>query len=317
MRTGDVVDLANERRLSAVLDFAPDSAELLVLNGGSRAEELTISTVVSAPVRRERRAVYCVDAGTSMQLLFPLLVDENPADVTVRISGSFDDIVLCPPPRRSVVRLPALRGGLAATAAAVLLFVAGGRLDPSSVIAIADPEPAASAPTLVTPQHAGLRVQQLPSVIARASIVHTPAFTSARTTVAFARVPSVSARQAVPARRIPLKRKVFVQPIVASTRSDRRSVAEPKMSNLAVPTTARNGDLVRVAYRAIADRVRIVASIGPTVVAKKTVSSKTGVVAFRPPASNRDGRVMTIRAYAMNGNRTSSLQAMVVLVGPG
>ncbi|GAC1418924.1 MAG: hypothetical protein NVSMB64_28430 [Candidatus Velthaea sp.] len=301
MRTGDVVDLPNERRLSAVLDFAPDCAELLVLNGGSRAEELTISTLVSAPDRRERRAIYCIDAGTSMQLIFPLLVDEHPADVTVRISGGFEDIVLAPPPR-NVVRLPALRGGLAAAAAAVFLFIAGGKLDTSSVIASADPEPAAAAPPLVTPPPSRLRAVQLPNVVARASIVHLPVFTAARATAV--------------AHRLPIKRAMLVQR-VATVRSPRRSVAEPKMSNLAVPTTAKNGDLVRIAYRAIADKVRIVASIGPTIVAKKTVSSKTGVVAFRPPASDRDGRVMTIRAYAMNGNLTSTLQAMVVLVGPG
>jgi len=168
--------------------------------------------------------------------------------------------------------------------------------------------PAIAAPPLIVPPHAGSKaVAQLPRVIAqppliaRASIVHAPAFTAARATAT---------------RRLPLKRSLLTQPVVVA-RSNRRSVAEPKMSNLAAPTMAKNGDLVRVAYRAIADKVRLVASIGPTVVAKKTVSSKTGVFAIRPPASDRDGRVMTIRAYAMNGNRSSTLQAMVVLVGPG
>jgi hypothetical protein len=60
--------------------------------------------------------------------------------------------------------------------------------------------------------------------------------------------------------------------------------------------------------------VKIVASIGPTIISKTIVSAQHGVIAIRSPKSDRDSRIMTVRAYAQDGSRSSTLQALVVLV---
>ncbi|MFN2459863.1 MAG: hypothetical protein ABR591_04110 [Candidatus Velthaea sp.] len=311
MRTGDVVDLSSERRLSAALDFAAHGAELLVLNGGSRAEELTIETIVAAPHVRRRRAAYCIDAGTSMQLVFPLLEDEGPDDMTVRIVGGSEEILLAPPARRPVVHMPALRGGMAVAAAATLLIVAGGHLSPSSIVAVAEPVPAALDAGLVAHRAVLRAPDRFPHIVARAEIA-APARTL-RTRRAVLHPAATIARLSPPAFRAAASRVV---PPPAKKVAAERAVPQPHITDLRVPSLAKSGDVVPVAFHADARKVRIVASIGPTVVAKTLVNSSNGVVAIRPPNSDRDGRVMTVRAYAQNGSRVAMLQAMVVLVSP-
>ena len=88
------------------------------------------------------------------------------------------------------------------------------------------------------------------------------------------------------------------------------------MTDLHVPSTVKSGEFVSVRYGAVGHQVKIVASIGPTVVAKTVVTAQRGTVNFRSPKSDRLSRIMTVRAYAQDGNRSSSLQAIVVLVRP-
>jgi hypothetical protein len=88
------------------------------------------------------------------------------------------------------------------------------------------------------------------------------------------------------------------------------------MTDLKVPATAKSGDFIPVSFGAVARQVKIVASIGPTVVSRTIIGAQRGVIAIRSPRSDLDSRVMTVRAYAQDGNRTSTLQAMVILVRP-
>jgi hypothetical protein len=90
----------------------------------------------------------------------------------------------------------------------------------------------------------------------------------------------------------------------------------PRMTDLRVPVTAKSGDFVPISFGAVGHQVKIVASIGPTIVSKTIVTAQHGVIAIRSPKSDLDSRVMTVRAYAEDGHRSSWLQAMVVLVHP-
>jgi hypothetical protein len=96
----------------------------------------------------------------------------------------------------------------------------------------------------------------------------------------------------------------------------------PVMTDLHVPKTAKSGDFVPVSFGGVAHQVKIVASIGPTVVSKTIIAARRGVtaqrgmIAIKAPQSDRDSRVMTVRAYAQSGNRTAIMQAWVVLVKP-
>lgn len=307
MRTGDTVDLVRERRLSAVLGFADHGAELLVLNGGARAEEITIETIVTASQPRIRRAFYCVDAGTSMQLVFPLLEDENVADFSVRIVGGPEDLVLSPDVKRRSLRVvPTIRGTAAAAAVAIFLFVAGGRLDPAALLSTVSVEPVTEplVPTLMRPAVALGTLDRLPNVLRSARIAHTVPMRPRTTPNSQAALRSSRRTTGRSERRL------------ASAVPGAPRFAEPRITDLRVPMTAKSGESVPVAYHAVASKVKIVATIGPTVVARKTVDSSGGVLALHPPKSNRDGRVMTVRAYAQNGDRTSIVQAMVVLIRP-
>jgi hypothetical protein len=120
MRTGEIIDLSNERRLSAALDFTHAGAELLILNGGSRAEEFTVVVTVKARLRKERRAAYCIDAGTSMNLTLPLLSGEAPGDITIRIVGGHGEMVLYAPPQPRARQALSVRGFATLAAATVL-----------------------------------------------------------------------------------------------------------------------------------------------------------------------------------------------------
>jgi len=300
-RVGRILDLGRERHLTAALEFAPrgepERAELLVMNGGSRAEELWIASVIAGSVRRERRAMYCVDAGTSINVLFPLMNEEAPENVFVRIEVGSDRIELVPAVT-NISRTPAVRGGMALALAACFLLVAASGLDRSIFRASIEPEPIAAAPVSIVAR--ATRIEHLPSV-PPAPVPHVIAYT-----------PPLVAKASVRSYAV---RRIARAPLAATIARLQKS--QPKMSALSVPATAKNGDLVHVAYSAVAQRVRIVASIGPTIVGKAFSTKRAGVIAFRPPASNRDGRVMTVRAYALDGTRSASLQAMVVLVGPG
>lgn len=301
MRTGEIIDLANERRLSAVLDFTPIGGELLILNGGSRAEELTVITIVNSPARVESRAAYCVDSGTSVQLYVPLTGMQTSDNVTLRIVGGHGEMLLAPPQPRRKGRFAGnvVRTWSTLAAAAILLILAGGPLDSPSVFASADPEPAAADAPLV---HTGLSLHvptRLPNVVAKAvAIHHQPALVE---------VPPV-----VPLRTA--ERKVALAPSVKPAVVPQ--TPGPQMTDLRVPTTAKSGDFVPVSFGAVARQVKIVASIGPTIVSKTIIGAQHGVISIRAPKSDLDSRVMTVRAYAENGNRTSTLQALVVLVRP-
>jgi len=306
MRTGEIVDLSSERRLSAVLEFGEHGAELLVLNGGSRAEEVTIEAVVDKPHLRARRAAYCVDAGTSMQLIFPLLEGEMPDHLTVHLIAGSREIALAPPVRRTVAQLPVFRGSLALAAAAALFIVGGGRLDTARLPSGAD---LAAATIEATAGASPLTIawQPLPHVIATAQAGHIRSLPHLR----IARIAHVRlAHQAI----------VVARAVVAATPRARRAALvatrAPKITDLRVPMSATSGDTVPVAFHTDAKRVRIVASIGPTVVSRTTVASRSGVVDIKSPKSDRDGRIMMVRAYAESGSRMSSQEAMVVLVRP-
>ena len=151
MRTGEIVDLANERRLSAVLDFTSFGGELLILNGGSRAEECIVVTTVESRTRSEHRAAYCIDSGTSMHLFVPMAATDAPTSVTVRIIGGHGEMLLAPPPRSGVRPATVVRAWSSLAAVALLMFLAMGRLDAPTGLASADPEPAAIEAPLVKP----------------------------------------------------------------------------------------------------------------------------------------------------------------------
>jgi hypothetical protein len=302
MRNGEIVDLANERRLSAALDFTAVGGDLLILNGGSRAEELVVVTVVdSRGMRSERREAYCIDSGTSIQLCVPLDPADSPSDVTLRIVGGHGEIILASPPHERARRFGSIRAWSTVAAAALLLFVAGGRPDLPPGLASADPEPAAADAPLIKP-NVSLHVPAgLPNVVARAP-VRKPA-------IAIALHPVRAVERHVPV-------VAMAVPAPVPKRSDVPETPEPRMTDLRVPTTAKSGDFVPVSFGAVARQVKIVASIGPTIVSKTIVGTQHGVIAIRSPKSDLDSRIMTVRAYAQNGNRTATLQAMVVLVHP-
>jgi hypothetical protein len=300
MRTADATELLTERRLSATLDFSEVGAELLVLNGGAHAEELVVEMIVDVGERRFRRAAYCVDSGTSLQLVFPLYADESPADVSLRILGGVREMVLAEPVVRRR-RKPALvarsLAGMAVAACCVLAL--GGRLEPMTELPTVEPVPAAASAPLVSPKIALNRVDRLPALLARTR------------TIAHVSVVPPAVRERV---RPPVD--VALAPHAPAARIvHTRPVPMPKMTDLRVPAIATSGQPVNVVFRAVADTVKIVASIGPTVVSRTIVAHRhSGVVAIRPPAAGHDSRVMMVRAYAKNGNRTSSMQAMVVIV---
>ena len=298
MRTGEIVDLSHERRLSAVLDFTSAGAELLMLNGGSRAEEFIVVTMVNSRVRKERRAAYCIDSGTSMHLTLPLSPGESPADITLRIIGGHGEMTLFTPQRRSAHRM-SVRGWSTLAAAMLFLVLAGGRLDSPSPVASADPEPAPADAPLVNAS-VSLRVPApLPNVVPQIA------------------EPTVNVRAlaagVIHAAKIAERRIAFAPP---SHKADLPDTPAPRMTDLHVPSTAKSGDFIPVSFGAVARQVKIVASIGPTIVSKTIVAAQHGVIAIRSPKSDRDSRVMTVRAYAQDGNRSSTLQAMVVLVHP-
>ncbi len=303
MRTGEIVDLANERRLSAVLDFTASGGELLILNGGSRAEEFVVVTINDAPVRSERRASYCIDSGTSMQLFVPVSPAETAADLTLRIIGGHGEMLLAPPRRASTRRPGSLRGWATLAAATVMLLLAGGRLDSPLVQASADPEPATAEAPLITP-NVSLRVPaHLPNVVAQAATVaHRPLG------------PPHPVRVITEQRRAPAI--AFVAPATPVKHLDLAVTPAPRMTDLRVPNTAKSGDFISVSFGAVARQVKIVASIGPTIISKTIIGAQHGSIAIRSPKSDLDSRIMTVRAYAQDGNRTSTLQAMVVLVHP-
>jgi hypothetical protein len=294
MRTGEIVDLANERRLSAVLDFTHCGAELLILNGGSRAEEFTVVTMVKARVRKERRAAYCIDSGTSMHLTLPLSSDESPNDITLRIVGGHGEMMLFSPQRTHSRKGIVLRGWATLAAATILLLLAGGRLDAPSVVAYADPEPAPADAPLVKANVSLRAPAGLPSVVAQANLIRHP--------VALLHPPKLAER-----------RLIAVAP-VSIKHVDVANTPAPRMTDLRVPSTAKSGDFIPVTFGAIGRQVKIVASIGPTIISKTIVAAQHGVIAIRSPKSDRDSRVMTVRAYAQDGSRSSTLQAMVILV---
>jgi hypothetical protein len=285
-----------------VLDFTSSGGELLILNGGSRAEELVVVTTVDAAIRTERRSSYCIDSGTSMQLFVPLEPTESAADITLRIIGGHGEMILAPPYRKAIRRFVGARAWSTVLAATLLLLLAGGRLDSTAVVASADPEPAPADAPLIRP-NVSLRVAaRLPNVVASRAVAphleqpvashlaHVPTHRALSTVVAMA---------ALPAKHVELPR-----------------TPAPLMTDLKVPATAKSGDFIPVSFGAVARQVKIVASIGPTVVSKTIIGAQRGVIAIRSPRSDLDSRVMTVRAYAQDGNRTSTLQAMVILVRP-
>jgi len=182
----------------------------------------------------------------------------------------------------------------------LLLVLAGGRPDLPAGLASADPEPAAADAPLIKP-NVSLHVPAgLPNVVARAPVRKPPATALHPARAVERHVPVVA----------------MAVPVPAPRHSDVSETPEPRMTDLRVPTTAKSGDFVPVSFGAVARQVKIVASIGPTIVSKTIVGAEHGVIAIRSPKSDLDSRIMTVRAYAQNGNRTATLQAMVVLVRP-
>lgn len=282
MRTGDIVDLTSERRLSAQLEFGAHGADLLVLNGGSRAEEIAIETTFTKPRLRFRRAIYCVDAGTSMRLVFPFLEGEGAGDFAVRLIAGTQEIVLLPPVRRPISHMPAARGGLAVAAAAAFFIVGGGWLD--------------NAPLRSIPEISRVSIEAADA----ASMPH----------VALAPGPHLVIQKAAVAHHVEARMRPWAQRVQHAVHV---APQRPTISDLRVPMSAKSGDMVAIAFHAQARRVRIVASIGPAIVAKTTVTARNGVARIRSPKSDRDGRIMMVRAYAETGGITSSQEAMIVL----
>jgi hypothetical protein len=299
MRTGEIVDLSNERRLSAVLDFTSAGAELLILNGGSRAEEFIVVTMVNSRVRKERRAAYCIDSGTSMHLTLPLSAGESPADITLRIIGGHGEMTLFTPQRRASHGMT-VRGWSTLAAAMLFLVLAGGRIDSPTPFASADPEPAPADAPLVNASVSLREQAPLPNVVA-----HVTEATA-----------SIHGAAAAAGHAVKAAEHRVVAFAATARKADVPDTPAPRMTDLHVPSTAKSGDFIPVTFGAVARQVKIVASIGPTIVSKTIVAAQHGVIAIRSPKSDRDSRVMTVRAYAQDGNRSSTLQAMVVLVHP-
>jgi hypothetical protein len=307
MRTGEILDLANERRLSAVLDFTPLGGELLILNGGSRAEELVVLTIVEAPTRTEERAAYCIDSGTSVQLFLPVAPGLSADSMTVRIIGGHGEMLLRPPRRALPNRLGSVRGWATLSAATLLLLLAGGQLSSSVSTASADPEPAGIEAPLIHPR-VSLRVPApLPNVVAKLTVQALQPPGDLRSLGASTTTRATATRVA--------ERHVVAFAVPAPPRQVLPDSPMPRMTDLRVPKTAKSGDFVPVSFgAAVARQVKIVASIGPMIVSKTIVGAQHGSITIQSPKSDLDSRIMTVRAYAQNGNRTSTLQAMVVLV---
>ena len=298
MRTGDIVDLTSERRLSAQLEFGAHGADVLVLNGGSRAEEIAIETTFTKPRLRSRRAIYCVDAGTSMQLVFPFLEGEGADDFALRLIAGTQEIVLLPPVRRPISHLPVTRGGLAVAAAAAFFIVGGGWLD--------------NAPLRNIPEISRVSIEAAEA----ASTPHVALAPAPHLVIQKAAVAHHVATRGRPQSVVPVRVAIAPLPAPPSPRVQRAvhvATPRPTISDLRVPMSAKSGDTVAIAFHAQAKRVRIVASIGPTIVSNTTVTARNGVARIRSPKSDRDGRIMMVRAYAETGGVTSSQEAMVVL----
>lgn len=312
MRTGEIIDLANERRLSAALDFTSAGAELLILNGGSRAEEFIVVTMVRARVRKERRAAYCIDSGTSMHLTLPLAPGESPSDVTLRIVGGHGEMVLFAPQTGRQRRPISVRGGATIAAAIAMVLLAGGRID-NQPLASADPVPA-------TPELSVLHIKPL---LPRATLsipAHLPGVVAIVNPVKQTVTPPRGGQPAAEHRLVALASAAA--PVAKHASPAQPETPAPVMTDLHVPKTAKSGDFVPVSFGGVAHQVKIVASIGPTVVSKTIIAARRGVtaqrgmIAIKAPQSDRDSRIMTVRAYAQSGNRTSIMQAWVVLVKP-
>jgi hypothetical protein len=308
MRTGEIVDLANERRLNAALDFTHAGVELLILNGGSRAEEFIVVTMIKSRIRKERRSAYCIDSGTSMNLTLPLLLGESADDITIRIIGGHGEMLLFAPPLRRVRPALSVHGWATLAAATVLLMLAGGPLDSTSMLASADPEPAPVEAPLVNARLSLHITAPLPSVVAQSA----PAIVAAS--------PNRHLPQTTRGAKAAPEHRVLAFALGAPAVPRRPAPAEPAptMTDLHVPETAKSGDFVNVKFGARGGRqVKIVASIGPTIVSRTIVHAQKGEISIRSPKSDRDSRIMTVRAYAQDGTHsTSTLQAIVVLVRP-
>jgi hypothetical protein len=293
MRTGDVADRANERQLSATLDFGKNGAELLVLNGGARAEEISVETVITSANPRRRRSAYCLDSGTSMHLVFPLLADEDPRHLTVRIMSGAGPITLAPTPGQGFGTK--IRASAAVGLAALFLIIGGGKLDPNTnVFGNITVEPLQSELVLLRPTIALAEAGPLPSV--KHSAIGVP--------------PNRKPVQAFSPLRLIVQRRVQLATIASPP------APPPRVTNVHVQTTAASGTIVPVSFATVGTKVRIIASIGPTIVSRTEVSGRRGVVAIHSPKSDRLSRVMTIRVYAISGAHSARREATVVLVRP-
>jgi len=207
-------------------------------------------------------------------------------------------MVLFAPQRALTHRSGAIRGWATLAAATVLLLLAGGRLDAPTVVAYADPEPAPADAPLVKANVSLRAPARLPNVVAQANLVHRPPL--------LVHPPKLAERRLLAVAPVPVA--------MAVKHLDSVDTPAPRMTDLRVPSTAKSGDFIPVTFGAIGRQVKIVASIGPTIISKTIVAAQHGVIAIRSPKSDRDSRVMTVRAYAQDGSRSSTLQAMVVLV---
>jgi hypothetical protein len=123
--------------------------------------------------------------------------------------------------------------------------------------------------------------------------------------------PAHAVIQAFSARRLIVKRRVQIASAVF-----RPSAPAPRITTLRAPATAVSGAVVPVAFSAIGSKVRIVASIGPTIIEKTVVVRQRGVVSIQSPKSDLSSRVMMVRVYAISGSQSSRREATVVLVRP-
>jgi hypothetical protein len=270
--------------------------------------------MVKARIRKERRSAYCIDSGTSMNLVLPLSPGELPNDITIRIVGGHGEMLLFAPPVPRARRALSVRGWATLASASVLLLLAGGPLDAPMLVASADP-----VPTLVEPPLVNARVSlhipaPLPSVVAHAALPPAalpPAAPPYHHLLATARGSRLLADHRIIALAPAASAATFIRRVAPAEPA-------PMMTDLHVPTMAKSGDFISVKFGARGGRqVKIVASIGPTIVSRTIVHAQNGEISIRSPKSDRDSRIMTVRAYAQDGSRsTSTLQAMVVLVHP-
>jgi len=281
--------LGTERRLHAQLTFSDIGAELLVHNGGARIEAVSIETVVARPARRVREARYHLEPGERLPLLFPLFEDEDPGAVTVRIRSRDRMLVLRRDAARSVPTKAIARLGSAVAAAALLIFVGHATLAPGALTPIAS-LPEEVADTVVAQAEATSGV--VASRFVLPALVRVPPMRAAKP-VTVAVIPEHPARSSVPA--------------------SRPHGEQPRITSLQAPLEATSGGAVPVSYRAVGSNIRIVATIGPTIVARRSAPGPSGTVVIPAPPSDRDGRLMTVRAYASSGGRTATGETFVVL----